>query len=87
MTWEGYFSGLFRNRCSTCHGFTKVSGLSLSTYQEALKGGNSGPAIIPGDPDNSILIQKQSLGNHPGQLTIDELNLVIDWIRAGAPEK
>jgi len=87
MTWDGYFSGLFRNRCSTCHGVTKVGGLSLSTYQDALKGGNSGPAIIPGDPDNSALVQKQSLGNHPGQLTIDELNQVIAWIQAGAPEK
>jgi cytochrome b subunit of formate dehydrogenase len=87
MTWDGYFSGLFRNRCSSCHGITKVSGLSLATYQEALKGGNSGPAIIPGDPDNSILVQKQSVGNHPGQLTIDELNQVIAWINAGAPEK
>ncbi len=87
MTWDGYFSGLFRNRCSTCHGFTKVGGLSLSTYQDALTGGNSGPAIIPGDPDNSILVQKQSQGNHPGQLTIDELNQVIAWIKAGAPEK
>jgi hypothetical protein len=29
----------------------------------------------------------QSPGNHPGQLTIDELNQVIAWIIAGAPEK
>jgi hypothetical protein len=87
MTWDGYFSGLFRNRCSTCHGLTSVGGLSLATYQDALKGGNSGPAIIPGDPDNSVLVQKQSAGNHPGQLTIDELNQVIAWILAGAPEK
>lgn len=87
MTWDGYFSGLFRNRCSTCHGFTNVGGLSLSTYQDALKGGNSGPAIVPGDPDHSVLVEKQSMGNHPGQLTIDELNQVIAWILAGAPEK
>ncbi len=87
MTWDGYFSGLFRNRCSSCHGVTKVSGLSLATYQDALKGGNSGPAVIPGDPDNSVLVIKQSAGNHPGQLTIDELNQVISWIKASAPEK
>jgi cytochrome b subunit of formate dehydrogenase len=87
MTWDGYFSGLFRNRCSTCHGVTRVGGLSLATYQDALTGGNSGPAIIPGDPDHSVLVQKQSTGNHPGQLTIDELNQVIAWILAGAPEK
>jgi cytochrome b subunit of formate dehydrogenase len=87
MTWDGYFSGLFRNRCSTCHGVTKVSGLSLSTYPDALNGGDSGPAIVPGNPDNSVLVQKQSLGAHPGQLTIDELDQVIAWIQAGAPEK
>jgi len=87
MTWDGYFSGLFRNRCSTCHGVTKVGGLSLSTYQDALTGGNSGPAIVPDDPDASVLVQKQSAGNHPGQLTIDELDQVIAWIKAGAPEK
>jgi hypothetical protein len=87
MTWDGYFSGLFRNRCSSCHGVTKVGGLSLSTYQDALKGGNSGPAIVPNNPDQSVLVQKQSAGNHPGQLTIDELNQVIAWINAGAPEK
>jgi cytochrome b subunit of formate dehydrogenase len=86
MTWDGYFSNLFRNRCSTCHGLTRVGGLSLATYQDALTGGNSGPAIIPGDPDNSVLVQKQSSGNHPGQLTIDELNQVIAWILADAPE-
>jgi cytochrome b subunit of formate dehydrogenase len=87
MTWDGYFSGLFRNRCSTCHGVTKVSGLSLSTYQDALKGGNSGPAIVPRNPDSSILVLKQSTGDHPGQLTLDELNQVIAWIKSGAPEK
>jgi cytochrome b subunit of formate dehydrogenase len=87
MTWDGYFSGLFRNRCGSCHGITSVGGLSLATYQDALKGGNSGPAIVPGNPDASVLVQKQSTGNHPGQLTIDELNQVIAWILAGAPEK
>jgi len=86
MTWDGYFSILFRNRCGTCHGMTSVGGLSLATYQDALTGGDSGPAIVPGDPDNSILVQKQSTGNHPGQLTIDELDQVIAWILVGAPE-
>src|SRR4030065_1721630 len=50
LTWDGTFAGLFRNRCSTCHGITKVGGLSLSAYQDALTGGSTGPAIIPGDP-------------------------------------
>jgi len=87
LSWAGSFEELFRNRCSNCHGLTNVGGLSLSSYADALKGGKSGPAILPGDPDASVLIQIQSKGNHPGQLTIDELNQVIDWVKAGAPEK
>jgi hypothetical protein len=87
MTWDGYFGGLFDNRCGTCHGTTKVGGLTLATYQDGLTGGSQGPAFIPGDPDNSVLVQVQSAGGHPGQLTIDELNKVIEWILAGAPEK
>jgi cytochrome b subunit of formate dehydrogenase len=86
-SWQGMFEGLFRNRCSTCHGRTKVGGLTLSTYQDALQGGDHGPAIIPGDPDGSMLVQVQSQGGHPGQLTAEELKSVIDWIKAGAPEK
>jgi cytochrome b subunit of formate dehydrogenase/mono/diheme cytochrome c family protein len=86
-SWEGTYSAMFRNRCSTCHGFTAVGGLSLATYADALKGGNSGPGIVPGDPDASEVVQVQSVGNHPGQLSLDELNQVINWILAGAPEK
>jgi cytochrome b subunit of formate dehydrogenase len=86
-TWKGSYEILFRNRCGTCHGITSVGGLSLATYQGALAGGNSGPGIVPGDPDASTIVQMQSIGGHPGQLTIDELNQVIEWILIGAPEQ
>ena len=53
-----------------------------------MAGGQSGPAIVPGDPNGSLLVQKQS-GSEPhfSQLNSDELKLVVDWISAGAPEK
>jgi cytochrome b subunit of formate dehydrogenase len=86
-SWEGQFSALFRNRCSSCHGLTAVGGLSLATYEQALEGGDNGPAVVPGDPDASLLVQVQAPGDHPGQLTIDELNAVIEWIKAGAPQQ
>jgi len=86
-SWDGYFSALFRNRCSTCHGLTKVGGLSLATYESALAGGKSGPGIVPGNADQSMIVKIQSVGNHPGQLSPEELQQVIDWINAGAPEK
>lgn len=86
-TWDGAYAELFRNRCSTCHGLTAVGGLSLADYQSALKGGKSGPGIVPGDPDSSMIVKIQQAGGHPGQLTADEINQVIEWIKAGAPEK
>ncbi len=86
-TWDGAYAELFRNRCSTCHGLTAVGGLSLADYQSALKGGKSGPGIVPGEPDSSMIVKIQQAGGHPGQLTADEINQVIEWIKAGAPEK
>jgi hypothetical protein len=85
-TWDGNYSALFRNRCGTCHVNTAVGGLSLASYPDALDGGLSGPGLVPGNPDASQVVLVQSAGNHPGQLTIDELNQVIEWIKAGAPE-
>jgi cytochrome b subunit of formate dehydrogenase len=86
-TWEGTFSALFRNRCGTCHVRTAVGGFNMSTYLGTLQGGASGPGIVPGKPEASYLIQIQSEGNHPGQLTEEELSAVIDWIEAGALER
>ena len=86
-SWKGNYEGLFRNRCGGCHGITSVGGLTLATYPDALSGGDRGAAVVPGDPDASLLVQVQSVGNHPGQLTIEELNDVIEWIMAGAIEQ
>ena len=85
-SWDGTYSAMFKNRCGTCHGTTSVGGLSLATYEDALAGGNSGPGIVPGDPDGSWVVKIQQEGGHPGQLTEAELQQVIEWIQAGAPE-
>jgi cytochrome b subunit of formate dehydrogenase len=86
-SWDGGISQLFASRCGACHVQGNLGGLSLATYQSALKGGSRGPAIVPGDPDTSVLVQIQSAGGHPGQLSQSELNQIIRWIQAGAPEK
>jgi hypothetical protein len=52
-----------------------------------MRGGVSGPAIIPGDSANSLLVVKQQAGGHPGQLTPEEIAQVIEWIDAGALER
>jgi cytochrome b subunit of formate dehydrogenase/mono/diheme cytochrome c family protein len=86
-SWDGKYSALFQNRCGSCHGRTSVGGLNIATYADALKGGKSGPGIVPGNPDASSIVQIQSTGGHPGQLSIDELEQLINWILAGAPER
>lgn len=86
-TWDGTYAELFSNRCGTCHVRTAVGGLNLANYQSALQGGNSGPGIVPGKPDASMVVKIQQEGNHPGQLADEELQAVINWIKAGAPEK
>jgi len=69
---------------------TKLSWISpdLTSYKTTLAGGGTGPAVVPGDPDASLIIKRQT-GDLPHftQLTLDEIQLIIDWIDAGAPEE
>ncbi len=86
-TWEGGIGAMFQ-KCTGCHGSgTQSSGLNLASYQSALTGGASGPGIVPGNPDESGIIKKQSAGNHFVQLSEQELAVLRQWIQAGAPEK
>ncbi|MGD8821580.1 MAG: cytochrome b/b6 domain-containing protein [Anaerolineales bacterium] len=87
-TWTGGIADLFEQKCGACHGSgTALGGLDITTYQSLLTGGASGPGVVPGDPDSSMIIVRQSTGDHPGQLTGDELALIREWIENGAPEE
>jgi mono/diheme cytochrome c family protein len=85
LSWDASIGALLNDRCASCHG--NVAGISYSTYQSTLQGSMHGPIIIPGDPVNSKLVVKQTPGNHPGQLSAEQLARVEEWIRWGAPEK
>ncbi len=86
-SWEGGISAVFRQKCVSCHSASGMGELDLSAYATAIQGGQSGAVILPGDASNSLLVVKQQAGGHPGQLTPQELELVIAWINAGALEK
>ena len=43
--------------CYDCHADERMGGLRLDSREGLLKGGNPGPAIVPGDPEKSLLIQ------------------------------
>ena len=87
---------IFQVRCVACHGKRQQeAGLDLRTRASRLKGGRSGPAVLPGNPDQSPIIQKIESGEMPPvelQLansvrpaTTAELKLLRRWIAAGAP--
>jgi cytochrome b subunit of formate dehydrogenase/mono/diheme cytochrome c family protein len=86
LTWDNSIGAMLQAKCAACHGAGALGGLNLSTYADAMNGGASGPVIIPGDGENSLLVTKQQAGGHPGQLTPEEIAQVIEWINAGAPE-
>jgi cytochrome b subunit of formate dehydrogenase/mono/diheme cytochrome c family protein len=87
LTWDNAIGAMLQAKCGTCHGAAATAGLNLTTYANAIKGSNSGPVIIPGNAAGSLIVQKQQAGNHPGQLTSEEIAQLIEWINAGALEK
>lgn len=88
LTWEAGIGPMLAGKCVACHNSTsKLGGLDLTSYQAAALGGAGGPLWTAGDPGTSRIVIVQSQGEHPGQLTDDELDLIREWIAAGAPEK
>ena len=84
-------------RCTACHGPRKrEGGLDLRTPLAMRKGGKNGPALIPGDPDASPMIQRiESQACPPQELMLKyfvkrpskaEVETLRDWIAAGAVE-
>ncbi|HEX6983955.1 MAG TPA: DUF1549 domain-containing protein, partial [Planctomycetaceae bacterium] len=86
---------ILADRCHRCHGpVTQWAGLRLDTAAAAAKGGDSGPAVVPGKPDESVLFRRvaerdESLRMPPADegnpLTPQEVEAVRRWIAAGAP--
>jgi len=86
LTWDNSIGALFAAKCTLCHDEGATAGLNLTTYADAMKGGDSGVLIIPSDAAHSPLVIKQQV-KHPGQFSADELNTIIEWINSGALEK
>jgi mono/diheme cytochrome c family protein len=47
---------IFQDKCEACHG--SLGGWDASSYANVMTPGNTGPAVNPGDPDTSLLVQK-----------------------------
>jgi mono/diheme cytochrome c family protein len=78
---------ILADHCVSCHGpEQKKGGLDLSRRAAALKGGKGGIVIVPGSPDESVLVDKVSEGEMPpnGALKRDQIALVRAWVEGGA---
>src|SRR4051812_5835763 len=59
VDYQSQIKPVLRERCFACHGALKQKGgLRLDTAAFALKGGDSGPAIAPGDVAASLLLER-----------------------------
>ena len=73
-------------RCLECHGEDRKGGLDLTSKAGLLAGGESGEAIVPGKPDESLLFQYVKSGEMPPKhpLKRNEIATLRRWIMAGA---
>ncbi len=85
---------LLKHRCFECHSHEQKikGGLALDSKSGWEKGGESGPAIVPGKPEASLLIQavshvEKDLKMPPKKLLpASEIALLTEWVRKGAPD-
>jgi cytochrome c len=86
---------IFDANCARCHsGMNHRGGLNIDTKDALLKGGHTGPAIVPGDPSRSLLltlIKHQGPADDPkpmppkaDKLSDADIKIVETWIKAGA---
>ncbi len=82
------------DRCYSCHsaGAPKLKGgLRLDTLEAALKGGDTGPAFVPGQPDKSLIVEAVAYQNvdlrmpPKGKLPAAQIADFRDWVKRGAP--
>ena len=83
------------NRCYECHSADAKKlkgGLALDTRDGLLAGGETGPALVPGDPEKSRLIEAVRYQNRDRQmppksaLPADQIRDLEQWVKMGAPD-
>jgi hypothetical protein len=79
-------------QCLRCHGNDKKRGsLSLESREGALKGGDNGPALVPGNPEKSRLVEAIHYTNvdlqmpPKGKLSDAAIRDLTTWVKMGAP--
>jgi len=88
---QDIFPILEESCAGNCHLDRQRGDWSMETYESVMNSGENAPVIIPGDPDNSLLAQKlQNIQETGKQMPLkellpqDQIDLILEWIRAGA---
>ena len=81
---------ILNDNCLSCHDETAHGGLRLDSYAGILAGGKDGRVVVPGDPDNSLMIQAiRRMGNlkMPPKRPLKDADIadLVAWVKAGAP--
>jgi len=85
---------LLAESCYGCHSGRQkkpLGGLRVDGRARLLRGGEHGAAVVPGEPDRSLLMravryEEPKLAMPPqGRLPAEKINLLADWIRMGVP--
>ena len=90
VSFERDIRPIFESRCAVCHGSdSPQAGFSLTGYAGLMKGGKSGPAVLAGDPEQSLLVglisgPKPAMPKAGAPLSDDEVALIRRWVSEGA---
>ncbi len=82
---------LLVEHCQKCHSDNKPKGgLRLTSRDAVLKGGDSGPAAVPGKPHDSLLIQAVRYNDTPQmppkrKLSDQQIAILTRWVQLGLP--
>ncbi len=94
VDYERQVKPLFAEKCGVCHGALKQeAGLRLDAGRLVRQGGESGAVLVPGNADDSLLVQRVSSRDaaermppedEGAPLTAEQIALLSAWINAGA---
>jgi hypothetical protein len=87
-TFEEDVRPILKAYCLDCHGEKLRGKLDLRLRRFAVKGGSSGPAVVPGDAAKSLLLERMRSGEMPPgekKVPAEQIAVVARWVAAGAP--
>jgi hypothetical protein len=91
ISYERHVRPLLKTHCFHCHGEGEelAGGLDVRLRRALVQGGESGPAVAPGQPDESLLLQRLRDGDMPPEEvqvrpTARDIELIQRWISEGA---